>query len=217
MGFLKFLKKSKEDKLEMPLEGDLDIPPLPVSSKDKLPPMQKLDVEPSSKHKEKDLLEKANLSFPDLEPPKKPEIPEEMPKLPVSKPPEISEEMPKSPEFPRFEEKVKPLPSQKLTPPPHRARHPISQMERATIREEKHVLMHETTPSKPIYLEVENFKEIKRSATLIKNDLRNADEILVKLQDIKENKDKKFNKWQKTMEDIQKKMIFMDKTLFEGD
>lgn len=205
LGFLKFLKKSKEDKLDIPLEGDLDMPPPPpVAPKHKLSPMPKSDVKPFSEIEEEDI------SFPDLEPPKEPEFTEELAKPPMSKPPEI----------PGFEEKTKPPATPRLTPPPKRIKPHIphiEEMEKAAVMEEKALLRHGTTPSKPIYVEIEKFKEIQRSAILIRNDLRNASEILIKLHNIKEDKDKKFNKWQKLLEDIQKKMIFMDKAFFKGD
>ena len=130
LGFLKFLKKSKEDKLDIPLEGDLDMPPPPpVAPKHKLSPMPKSDVKPFSEIEEEDI------SFPNLEPPKEPEFTEEMPKPPVSKPPET----------PRFEEKAKPPTTPRLTPPPKKIKPhipPIEEMERADERKEKTFFKH---------------------------------------------------------------------------
>ena len=202
MGFLKFLKKSKEDKLEMPFEEDLDMPPSPpvLSSKERLPPMPDLEMKPFS------MPEEETPSSIDLEP-METEIPEEIPK-----PPE--------PRLPRFEEKVKPAHLPRHNQPPiHKERHisPLERMERYAVREERKILRHEAAPLKPIFVRIEKFKEIKRSSGIIRNDLRNADEVLAKLQAMKGDKDKEFSKWQKTIEDIQKKMIFIDKTLFKGD
>ena len=200
MGFLKFLKKSKEDKLEMPFEEDLDMPPPPpMSSKEQFLPMPDFELKPFSIPQEK------TPNPLDLEP-MEPEIPEE-----ISKPPE--------PRLPRLEEKVKIIHPSRSQMSMHKERHisHLERMEREAVREEKRVLRHEAAPLKPIYMGVENFKEIKRSSGIIRNDLRNADEVLAKLQAMKGDKDKEFSKWQKTMEDIQKKIIFIDKTLFKGD
>ena len=63
----------------------------------------------------------------------------------------------------------------------------------------------------------EKFKEIRRGINVARNDLKKAGEVLMKLMDMKDVKDKEFNKWKGTMEDIQKKMVFIDKNLFKGD
>ena len=44
-----------------------------------------------------------------------------------------------------------------------------------------------------------------------------ADETVAKLSDIDLNREKVFEKWHSIMMDMQKKFIFVDKTLFKGD
>ena len=189
MGFLKFLKKSKEDKLKMPFEEDLDIPPPPPISVKEFPPMPK----PEEKIP----------SFPDLGQIEEPMLPDEI------------EEPPKIPKFEEISRPVlkpilPPMPEIKLTPPQER-------MERMAVREGRKVLRHEAAPLKPIFVRVDRFKEIRRDINIIKNDLKNSDEALIKLQDMRVGEDKEFDKWRKSMEDIQKKLIFVDQTLFKGD
>jgi len=199
VGFLKFLKKSKQDKLEMPMDEDLDMPPPPpIGMKENLPPMPKFDEKPFSIPEEK------ITTLPDLEPIE----------------PEISdEELPKPPEMPRFEKKSELVTPPKIIPPMPKIKpiSPIEKMERVAMREGRGVLRHEEVPSKPIFLGVEKFKEIRRGINVARNDLKNAGEVLMKLMDMKDVKDKEFNKWKGTMEDIQKKMVFVDKNLFKGD
>ena len=52
---------------------------------------------------------------------------------------------------------------------------------------------------------------------MIKGDLKKSDEMLLNLIKSREGKDKEFEKWHAVMEDIQKKLIFIEKTLFKGD
>jgi len=192
LGFLKFLKKSRGEKLEMPFD-DLDIPPPPPVAKE-LPPMPKFDF---SKNEEK---------MPEfgMDEEIEPEINEEMPE-------EVPEELPE--EMPRFEEKpVIPKRAPMLTA----RKMPFERMEKAAVMEEKSILRHEAVSAKPIYIKLGTFRGIRKSMSVIKNDLKNADETLVKLQHRKDVHDKEFTKWQKTMEDLQKKVIFIDKTLFKG-
>jgi|TARA_B100001971_G_C18208994_1_gene549425 hypothetical protein len=223
VGFLKFLKKSKKDKLEMPFEGDLDMPPPPpIGIKDELPPMPKFNEKPFSMPEEK------IKTLPDLEQiepethmgalPKPPEIPE----LGGKVKPHTIEELPELPEIP-VERPQEPM-IHKFKPPKsmplmHKIRQvsPLEKMEKAAVRAGKEVLKHEPAPLKPIFLRVETFKDIRKDISVIRNGLKNNDEVLTKLGNTKNAKDNEFNKWQKTMEDVQKKMMFIDKNLFKGD
>ena len=219
VGFLKFLKRSKKDKLDMHLGEDLDMPPPPPAVLNKpLPSMPKHELPPMPKPPGKEPLDEKMPTFPDLGEIKEP------------KPPHI-EDMSKPPEFPDFKE-VKPA-SQLFRPKPApemmpgheiKAPKPIHEksqfqksLESTAVREQKKILDHEGAPSKPIYVKIDSFKDIKRSIGIIKNDLRNVDEVLLKLQDKKTQKDNEFNKWRNNIEEIQKKLIFVDKTLLKGD
>ena len=51
---------------------------------------------------------------------------------------------------------------------------------------------------------------------MTRNDLRKSEEALMKFENIKNAKDKSFDKVKSSLEDLQKKLIFIDKTLFKG-
>jgi len=54
-----------------------------------------------------------------------------------------------------------------------------------------------------------------KSSSFSSFDLKKSDKFLHDLIKSKEEKDKDFEKWHTIMEDIQKKLIFIEKTLFK--
>ena len=220
MGFLKFLKRSKEERLEAPIE-DLDVPPMPPTGlKDEFPPMPKLELireESEEVPAESEPYYEPEENAPSFGTKLKGQEMEEQIEEPIP-----FGEIPKPPEMPSFEKKTKlQTPAFKKPAAPEISKKPkifpADRLERAAVKEERKILRHETAPSRTIFVEVEKFREIRGHIRIIKEDLRNSDEALLRLQDMKEIKDKEFDKWQKAVEDLQKKMIFMDKTLFKGD
>lgn len=69
----------------------------------------------------------------------------------------------------------------------------------------------------PVYVRIDKFKGTLGSINMIRGDLRRSEEALTKLENIKNVKDKSFDKLKSSMDDLQKKLIFIDKTLFKGD
>jgi len=69
-------------------------------------------------------------------------------------------------------------------------------------------------PAKPIFLHLNQFKDILDEAGLIKNILKENDDALVRVTEFKDDQDKEFKKWDELLKDAQKKLIYADKTLF---
>ena len=86
--------------------------------------------------------------------------------------------------------------------------------EKSALKEERSVLSHKGSKG-PIYVRVERFRGIIADAGIIRNNLKMADEVIVKLNEIDENRNKVFDKWHNIMTDMQKKFVFIDKTLFK--
>ncbi len=59
------------------------------------------------------------------------------------------------------------------------------------------------------------FKNILIETCAIKNNLKIAEQSIVKLNEIDANRDKVLEKWSNVMMDLQKKLIFIDKILFK--
>jgi len=224
MGFLKFLKRNKSKEPDFDLENvdDLDIPPPPpdLGGKDlgkvegfpELPELPEIQEGKgiSSKIEEK--------PFPDLEP------------LPESQSPELkvpSFEVPKAPQTarPLFIRKPRPLfgeqkfeeekpPTEVELAKPRQKITPYERFEKSAVREQRDVLKHKEAEG-PIYIRVDKFKKILAGTSSIRNNLKIANQSILKLNEIDMNSEKVFEKWHNAMMDLQKKLIFIDKMLFK--
>lgn len=134
--------------------------------------------------------------FPEL-PEVEPRVQKPGPIFPVEKP-----EMQPKIVAPKFPPRIKPGIS------------PYGRLERSAVREERAVLRHEGAKGH-VYLRMDRFKGILNGTRIMKNDLKTASQSIVKLNEINANNDKVFEKWHKVMTDLQKKLIFIDKTLFK--
>ena len=221
MGFLKFLKREKKEELD-----DLDLPPAP-------PPLEGFDENISLPE------------FPDIGTEKISGM-EEMPKFDISeieqKFPGLSNKniMPDLPPFPEIEEEpLNPLTSISAHPsipePATSIQQQISEPEQVSHEEYKFVpsgiypkiekrhslqekiILRERPRGKAIYVRVDKFKATLGSINLVRSDLRKSEEALMKLENLKSAKDRSFDKVKSLLDDLQKKLIFIDKTLFKGD
>lgn len=216
MGFLKFLKREKKESLDEldlppappPLEGfeDMELPEFPEFPEEKISAPEKLE-EPKFELPEEEMLGKEELPelrFPEAEEessqvqPVSASVPSTMPSITA---PQISEPMPMpepKPEERSFTREAYPKITGRL------------------FTHEKRVL-HERPTAKTIYVKVDKFKATLGSINMVRGDLRKSEEALVKLENIKNSKDKAFDKMKSSLDDLQKKLIFIDNTLFKGD
>ena len=222
MGFLKFLKREKKENLD-----ELDLPPAPPplggfeENLPELPDFPDFDKEisapeesskfelPENEGQMTDFGNEEFADFPSYHAEEKqmtpiptitsPPIPEPMQPMPapVSQPMQEPEEP--APEEPRF----MPLDS-------------YPKMEGRLFSQEKRML-HERPAGKTIYVRVDRFKATLGSINMVRTDLRKSEEALTKLENLKISKDKSFDKVRASLDDLQKKLIFVDKTLFKGD
>lgn len=197
MGFLKFLKKKESE--------DLDIPPPPPLG-----------------------MEDFGLASIGEEIPPPPPLDEEgLPRFPG---PEEGEELPPLPEMPEFEEEfaeeednipeLPPLPPKAETPdlglPPLLSRAEISPKisQRPLAPPQPKIEVQEAMP---IFVRANQFKDILKGVNVVKVNLKKSDDVLLRLDDLENSKEREFTKWRSELEDIQNKIMFVDKILFKGD
>ncbi len=65
------------------------------------------------------------------------------------------------------------------------------------------------------YVKVEDFREMLGGIQVIKSNLKECDEIYERLNQIKNDEDKEFEKLRSQLEDLQRKLVYVDKVLFE--
>ncbi|MDP7263184.1 MAG: hypothetical protein QGI38_01515 [Candidatus Woesearchaeota archaeon] len=208
LGFLKFLKRDKKDKLSSEFEN-LDMPPAPPDMGDdfgklpELPELPELDGPPDVLAKPEDVPEK---------------MPMEEEKMPA--------EMPNLPELPKMSDDIeapKPTSSEQMPKPEVKVPEilkmkpeitPYERLEKAAVREEREVLTHKEAKG-PVFIRVERFRNVLNGISTIKSNLKAADRSLLNLNEIDESREKEFEKWKNAIADMQKKFIFIDKTLFK--
>lgn len=141
-----------------------------------------------SKKKEEELPEKRELEVPPA-PPTKEELPE----------------FPSVEEFPKAKKKIE---KPEITP--------IERLEEAALEEQQEELeeREELVVKKPIFIPLENFRDIIDEIGLMNNVLKENEDTLARISEFKEDEDLEFDKWESQIKDIQKKLIYVDKTLF---
>ena len=223
MGFLKFLKREKKDTLD-----ELDLPPAPPSlegfedNMPEIPDFPDFSDEKISAPKEG----MADFNFPE-EKQNAPEIKEDSMDFPSF--PEMEEEpmppiQPLKPSFSIPQSIPEPEPEQESADEeqPAEEEHDIEPQEtypKAAGRlfsHEKRALRERPT-AKTIYVSVDNFKATLGSISMIRGNLKKSEEGLIKMESIKNAKDKSFDKMKISLEDLQRKLIFVDKTLFKDE
>ena len=194
MGFLKFLSKKKE------LQEELDIPPPPPPGAEDL----------------------GLTSIGEEIPPPPPLDEEGLPPFPG---PEEREELPPLPEMPEFEEEFaeEEAKLQELTQLPRKAETPNSRSPPLPPRAE--VSQKPLAPPQPridvqeavpIFVRANQFKDVLKGINIVKVNLKKSDDVLLRLDDLENSKEREFTKWRSEMEDIQNKIMFIDKILFKG-
>ena len=220
MGFLKFLKREKKDTLD-----ELDLPPAPPplegfeDNMPELPDFPDFGEEKISAPKE----DMADFNFPEeeqsipeskentMEFPSFPEI-EEKP-MPAIPPIRITTQIPESISMPQLELEPEQEEIAEEQPMPSDT---YPKMAGRLFSQEKRIL-RERPSAKTIYVSVDNFKATLGSINMVRSNLRKSEEALVKLESIKNATDKSFDKMKSLLDDLQRKLIFVDKTLFKDE
>ena len=204
MGFLRFLKRDKKEEHS----ADLDMPPEP-------PRMEGFD----------DL----NFDMPDFgqKVPQGGDLPDfDFPKesMPVQ-----SSKFIEPPSLPEFEEPVNAKPSlfpmHELPPTPPELPEDEDDEKSAQPAALPSISRAIPEPSKSIgmpddgnlYVRADKYRDAISNLSQIRNSLRKSEEDIVKMDGLKNSKDKAFDRFKSSLDDLQRKLIFVDKTLFKGD
>ncbi|MBW2992123.1 hypothetical protein KY345_02805 [Candidatus Woesearchaeota archaeon] len=67
----------------------------------------------------------------------------------------------------------------------------------------------------PVYVRIEEYKDVLDVMNLIKSKIAEAKETLAKLNDLKNEEDAELELWHTSLEEAERKVDFADKALFE--
>lgn len=69
----------------------------------------------------------------------------------------------------------------------------------------------------PIYVKVDEYKEVLEIISQIKKKLSDAKSLMSEINEIKNEEDKELARWESTLEGVDAKLDFIDKVLFEPE
>ena len=216
VGFLKFLNRDKKQDL-----NSLDMPPDPPKldgfddGMPELPDFSEVSAQPDKdfrfdfpEDKEMDFEKDFGLNSQRIgKMPEFPNFPAEE-KMPVQMPSFIPAPSMQPPQAQDMGEQEEPQQTQPASKPAY-------EIPRRLFHHEKRALGR--SMRKEVYVRVDKFKMGLDGISTIRGSLRKSDEALLKLESIKNAKDRSFDKVKSSLEDLQKKLIFIDKTLFKGE
>jgi len=68
---------------------------------------------------------------------------------------------------------------------------------------------------KPLFVKIEKYREVMATLNELKNKLKDAGDLLVELNNIKDREEEEIKSWHNDLESIKEKLLMIDKTLFE--
>jgi hypothetical protein len=68
----------------------------------------------------------------------------------------------------------------------------------------------------PIFIRSRDYQEIMGKVSKIKDNIQQTEDVFKRMNEIKNEKDKIFGKWKNSLEDIGRKLTYVEKSLFEG-
>lgn len=173
--------------------------------------------------------EELEIPPPPVRPMRLPETPDQLPtfeelreaEMPPIPPPMSKERAtipPPEPEMPSFKFQSPPMPTMAEPPRPRINPEILKRFEEEQYIEEKaelEELEKREFTGKPLYVLISQYKQVISEANEARNILKANEENSMNLNTIKNKTDKEFEVWRQNMEDIQRKIIFINKTLFE--
>ncbi len=221
MGFLKFLQKGKPKSADLPPMQDMDMPPAPpkgsgFSVKDDfasmpsfsdMPPMDKQDDYSSDFSDSQDLGRPSYKDYND-------ELLQDKDYMPPSIPKDAGSSYANT-QFPEPTSPIAPTPPRKKkseTPSYDRI---YQNMEKEALSDERAVLTHKRIAKGPIYIRIDRFKAISEGLGSIRMDAKRASESVESVLVSEESNDRMFDRYKSTLVDIQKKILFIEQTIFK--
>ena len=199
-----FLKKKKEPRM--------DLPPPPPAQQLEFPEMPKDEEIPSVKGAEVQGLAEQPIEAPPI--PEEVEVPQPIKEMPIPEPEEEIVAPPLPAEIPEKEELIAEMPQA----PEHIV--PVRGAERKgevvfdkTISEEKPSL----EPGRPLFVSMQDYAEILEGISITKQSLEDAEGIVVQLNDLKNAQEKIFEDWKNQLEDVERKLTYMDQLIVRGE
>ncbi|MFP4112406.1 MAG: hypothetical protein ACLFPQ_01705 [Candidatus Woesearchaeota archaeon] len=70
-------------------------------------------------------------------------------------------------------------------------------------------------PEMPVFVKIEDYKDVIDIMELIKSKVNEANKILDNIRQLKSQEDAELEQWSANIEEVERKVAYVDKTLFE--
>ena len=67
----------------------------------------------------------------------------------------------------------------------------------------------------PVFVRIDEYKDVLEIMNMIRNKIEAAKETLAKINELKNEEDAELELWHTGLEEVERKVVFVDKTLFE--
>jgi len=71
------------------------------------------------------------------------------------------------------------------------------------------------TDGMPVFVKIDEYKNVLDVMNMIRNKIEDAKEVLAKINELKNEEDAELELWHTGLDEIERKIVFIDKTLFE--
>ena len=190
MGFLRFLSKKQDKKVE----DELDIPPPPPSNMG-----LGIDSDLNAPFPGDEL--SSGLSFPKEG--AKPQTDKDLPSMD-----DFDFDIPAS-----ISEPARAMPTMEMPRPMPPQTRPISSPQMPSMAPSSGA---PETQGKALYIEVDQFRKMMQDLSDIRSDLRKTEQVMGHMISTEVNRDKDYARYRGLLNDTQRKLVFIDKTLFKG-
>ena len=72
-------------------------------------------------------------------------------------------------------------------------------------------------PSEVPYVDISNFQEIMTNVGMIRDTLKESEDRVNRMAEIKNTEEKELEKWRAQLEDIERKLSFVDQVISKGE
>jgi hypothetical protein len=69
----------------------------------------------------------------------------------------------------------------------------------------------------PVFVKIEDYKDVIDIMELVKNKISEANSLLEKIKELKAQEDAELELWNANLEDVERKIAYIDRTLFEPE
>jgi len=229
MGIFGFMKKSRVETSDT----SMALPPIPTLDegfpeiKDpQLPPLPDISLPPLPTE-----VPKMAPTPPSIEQRSKAEIPSQAPQtvLPPPPAPQPMEEEAPDITFPTMQSISEDLIPDRIPPledipePPMFGEEPVTEQEMMPIERPETPMYHEEPMISrvqerrggPLFIRSDRFRTIIEDLDVIRTKFKEEDEIFFRITEVKNTQDQKFERFRQLLEDVQRKLLFTDRSLFE--